>query len=155
MLGGNVSVDLSLFDFKIQTSRKNLNSLFFFKLKTKKYFIDLTHFFQSTISPYFPLRGKVVQLKKRKRELCLVYLQYIISLCCAPSLRCRRPGLFWLLSLAAAGRRSAWLDTADGSPDGGGLYHNIIFKIKRAATNIFRACTKSWINFLPIFCYFV
>ena len=39
--------------------------------------------FQSTKSPHFPLRGKVGQLRKRKRVLYWpIYTIYSISLCC-------------------------------------------------------------------------
>ena len=54
------------------------------KLKFKDFFktknnLLTVHIFQSTKSPHFAPRGKVGQLGKRKRVLCLSI--YIISLC--------------------------------------------------------------------------
>ena len=57
----------------------------FFKLKTEKKYIDYTTFFLNTKSHQcqFTLRGKVGQLRKRKRVLCLsillVYMTVTIS----------------------------------------------------------------------------
>ena len=40
------------------------------KLKNNSMTVQCTNFVQSTKSPHFPLKGKVDQLRKRKRVLC-------------------------------------------------------------------------------------
>ena len=61
----------------IQTSRTKLNSMIVFKpplpKKKKKKKSMTVPFFQSTKSPHFRLRGKVGQLRKRKRGLYSIY----------------------------------------------------------------------------------
>ena len=61
-------IDLSLFVLLFYTNF--LNKLKFNDLKKTIFLLTWTYFFQSTKSPHFPLRGKVGQLSKMKREIC-------------------------------------------------------------------------------------
>ena len=61
------------FYFIIQTSKTNSKSM----IKKIYIYIYTAQIYKSTISPHFPLRGKVGQLSKKQRALCWsIYVNY-------------------------------------------------------------------------------
>ena len=74
---GKMSVNLSLFVLLYNTNFMNKLTVYSIICYNLKKFIDLPIFFQSTKSPHLPLRGKVGQLRRRKRVLC--WSIYIIT----------------------------------------------------------------------------
>ena len=80
--GGNISVDFALIVLLYNTNFMNklkFNDLF--KIKNLKLLIYCKKNIISTKSPYFPLRGKVGQLRKEEESALLVYLQYYCIVC--------------------------------------------------------------------------